>query len=262
MHPSLHNLPDFNGRVAIVTGAGSGIGRVTSLAFARAGAKVAMADVNTAGLAETLSQFCEIDGIAITVPTDVRVESDVRALVLRTVETFGRLDFAFNNAGIVEGSTNKTADISADLWQRVIDVNLTGVWLCMKYELPEMVRSGGGVIVNTASVAGLTGMGGSAAYVASKHGVIGLTKAAALDYARSGIRVNAVCPAAIKTPMLDASIQANPGSEAYFMDFEPVGRFGAPEEIAAAVLWLCSEAAGFITGHALSVDGGALAGWP
>lgn len=260
-HPALTTKPDFQGRVAIVTGAGSGIGRAAALAFSDAGASVVIADLDENASRETLELIGSSSSRVLIHQTDVRVPGDVEKLVAATVRTFGRLDFAFNNAGIVEGSTAKVADVEISTWQRVIDVNLTGVWLCMKYQIPEMMKCGGGSIVNTASVAGLTGMGGSAAYVASKHGVIGLTKAAALDYARSGIRVNAICPAAIRTPMLDASIGVNPGAEDYFLQFEPLGRFGAPEEIAATALWLCSDAAAFITGHALAVDGGALAGW-
>jgi len=260
-HPALTTTPDFDRRVAIVTGAGSGIGRAAAIAFAAAGASVVIADLDERTSLETRELIGSTSDRVVVQRTDVRVPGDLEHLVAETVRAFGRLDFAFNNAGVVEGSTAKAADVEISTWQRVIDINLTGVWLGMKYQIPEMLKSGRGSIVNTASVAGLTGMGGSAAYVASKHGVIGLTKAAALDYATSGIRINAICPAAIKTPMLDASIGVNPGDEEYFLQFEPLGRFGEPEEIAATALWLCSDAAAFITGHALAVDGGALAGW-
>lgn len=252
---------EFEGRVAVVTGAGSGIGRASALAFAAAGASVTVADIDETSANETAAMISSSGGRSLPIRVDVTSPEDTERMVAATIDRFGRLDFALNNAGIVEGSVDKAADLSIERWRRVIDVNLTGVWLCMRAEIPAMLSGGGGAIVNTASVAGLTGMGGSSAYVASKHGVVGLTRSAALDYARSGIRINAVCPAAIRTPMLEASIATNPGNEAYFLDFEPVGRFGDPAEVAAAVLWLCSDASSFTTGHAFPVDGGATTGW-
>ena len=243
-----------DGKVAMLTGAGSGIGRATALAFAREGAKVVVADIVVAGGEETVRMIKAAGGEAIFVKTDVTKAAEVEALVKKTVETYGRVDCAFNNAGI-EGEMALTADCTEENWDRVVNIDLKGVWLCMKYEIPQMLKQGGGAIVNTASVAGLVGFQGIPAYVASKHGVNGLTKTAALEYAKSGIRVNAVCPGVIHTPMVERFFSANPQASEAMSALEPVGRLGKPEEIAEAVLWLCSDAASFVTGLPMAVDG-------
>ncbi len=243
-----------DGKVALITGAGSGIGRATALAFAREGAKVVVADIVVAGGEETVRMIKATGGEAIFVKTDVTKTAEVEALVKKTVETYGRVDCAFNNAGI-EGEMALTADCTEENWDRVVNIDLKGVWLCMKYEIPQMLKQGGGAIVNTASVAGLVGFQGIPAYVASKHGVNGLTKTAALEYAKSGIRVNAVCPGVIHTPMVERFFSANPQASEGMTALEPVGRLGKPEEIAEAVLWLCSDAASFVTGLPMAVDG-------
>ncbi len=248
----------LDGKVALVTGAGSGIGRATALAFARDGAKVVAADIVVEGGEETASLIREAGGEATFVKADVSQAADVEALVARVVSTYGRLDCAHNNAGI-EGMMASTADQTEAMWDRVIAVNLTGVWLCMKYEIPQMLKQGGGAIVNTASGAGLIGVPTMPAYVASKHGVVGLTKTAALEYAKSGIRVNAVCPGIIQTPMVERLVTEQPQLGEALVAAEPIGRTGQPEEIAEAVVWMCSEAASFVTGHAMSVDGGYVA---
>ncbi|MCZ7380046.1 MAG: SDR family oxidoreductase [Candidatus Methanoperedens sp.] len=242
-------------KVALVTGGGSGIGRACALAFAREGAKVVVADVMERGGEETVQMIQEAGGESIFVKTDVSKKDDVEALVKRTVDTYGRLDCAINNAGI-EGIMAPTADYTEENWNRVININLKGVWLCMKYEIPEMQKQGGGAIVNTASVAGLVGFQGMPAYCASKGGIIQLTKVAALEYAKAGIRVNAVCPGVIRTPMVERVTGGNPEAEAQFTAMEPIGRMGTPEEIAESVVWLCSDAASFVTGHSMVVDGG------
>jgi NAD(P)-dependent dehydrogenase (short-subunit alcohol dehydrogenase family) len=244
----------LDGKVALVTGAGSGIGRAAALAFAEAGARVVAADVDEAGGAATAAQITEAGGDGVFVRADVAVAGDVAGLVAAAVARYGRLDCAHNNAGIAGGG-GLTGDTPDDVWERVLRVNLTGVFLCLKAELAQMLRQGGGAIVNTASVAGLVGGAGSA-YVASKHGVVGLTKNAALEYAPQGIRVNAVCPGVITTPMVERALAARPGLEEAWRAAEPVGRFGDPGEVAAAVVWLCSDAASFVTGVALPVDGG------
>jgi NAD(P)-dependent dehydrogenase (short-subunit alcohol dehydrogenase family) len=247
----------LTGKVALVTGAGSGIGRATALAFAQEGAKVVVADVDAVGGEETVKQITQTGGEAIFVATDVSRADDVQRLVSRTVEVYGRLDCAHNNAGISVGG--RTHDIAEDAWARVLAVNLTGVFLCMKYEIVQLLaQGGGGAIVNTASVLGLVG-GGSVTYVASKHGVVGLTKHAALEYAQRGIRINAVCPAPIPTPLLARAFARTPGLEERWLASVPLGRFGTPEEVAAATVWLCSDAASFVTGVAMPVDGGWLA---
>ncbi len=245
----------FAGKVVLVTGASSGIGRATALAFARAGAQVVVADRAVAGGEETASMIQDAGGDAIFVRTNVTQAAEVEALIAQVMETYGRLDCAHNNAGIA-GARAPTADYPEDMWQRVLTVNLTGVWLCMKYEIPHMLTQGGGAIVNTASVAGLVGIAGNAAYNASKHGVVGLTKTAALEYAKQGIRINAVCPGVIGTEYIQQAIQNTPELEQQYLAVEPIGRLGTPEEIAAAVLWLCSDAASFVTGHTMTVDGG------
>jgi NAD(P)-dependent dehydrogenase (short-subunit alcohol dehydrogenase family) len=244
-----------NGKVALVTGGGSGIGRATALIFAREGAKVVVADVLVEGGEETVRLIKAAGGDACFVKTDVSKAAEVEALINKAVATYGRLDCAHNNAGI-EGATGRTADYKEEDWNRVILVNLTGVWLCMKYEIPQMLKQGGGAIVNTASDAGLLGVPQMPAYVASKHGVVGLTKTAALEYAKAGIRVNAVCPGVIKTPMVERITGQRPGRAERMAAVEPVGRMGRPEEIGEAVVWLCSDAASFVTGLPMSVDGG------
>jgi NAD(P)-dependent dehydrogenase (short-subunit alcohol dehydrogenase family) len=243
-----------DGKVAVITGGGSGIGRATALAFAREGAKVVVADVVVAGGEETVRMIKAAGGEAIFIKTDVTKTAEVGAMVKKTIETYGRLDCAFNNAGI-EGEMAPTADCTEENWDRVVAIDLKGVWLCMKYELPQMLKQGGGAIVNTASVAGLVGFQGIPAYVASKHGVNGLTKTAALEYAKSGIRVNAVCPGVIHTPMVERFFTTNPQLAEGMTALEPVGRLGKPEEIAEAVVWLCSDAASFVTGLPMAVDG-------
>ncbi len=247
-----------DGQVALVTGGSGGIGRATALEFARQGAKVVVSDVLRDAGQETARLIGAAGGQATFIETDVTRAAEVQALVGQTVETYGRLDCAFNNAGI-EGGMAKTGDYTEERWEQVIRINLKGVWLCMKYEIQHMLGHGGGAIVNTASVAGLVGFRYGPAYVASKHGVNGLTKTAALEYAKAGIRVNAVCPGVIRTPMFERGLQKNPDLEERFAGAHPVGRIGQPEEIARAVVWLCSSAASFVTGTQLPVDGGFVA---
>jgi NAD(P)-dependent dehydrogenase (short-subunit alcohol dehydrogenase family) len=248
----------LDGKVALVTGAGSGIGRASALTCAREGAKVMVADIVVEGGEETVQLVKNTGGDASFIKVDVSKAADVEAMVNRVVETYGRIDCAHNNAGI-EGQLASTDEYSEEMFNRVIAINLTGVWLCMKYEIPHMLKQGSGAIVNTASGAGLVGVAGMSAYVASKHGVVGLTKTAALEYAKSGIRVNAVCPGLIQTPMVERLTNAQPQLGEALVAAEPIGRTGRPEEIAESVLWLCSDAASFVTGHAMSVDGGYVA---
>src|ERR671916_3184778 len=247
----------YRGKVAFVTGAGSGIGRATALAFAREGASVTVADISEQGGRETARLIEAQGGRALAVRCDVTRAADVKAALDKTVETFGRLDFAFNNAGIEPRKPAPTADYDEDEWDRILDINLRGVFLCMKHEIPLILKhGGGGAIVNTSSGAGVIGIKGSPAYTAAKHGVIGLTRAAALDYAAQNLRVNAVCPGYIDTPMMGRFTGGTPEGRAKVIAEEPVGRMGKPEEIAAAVVWLCSDAAAFVVGHALVIDGG------
>ena len=245
---------DMQGRVAIVTGGGSGLGRACALGFGAAGASVLVADVDGDGGAETVAL---VDGPAEFLRVDVTRPDEVEGMVAHAVETFGRLDFAVNNAGMT-GKSAPTVDYTLDDWNRAIGLNLTGVFLCLKYEIPAMLATGGGAIVNMASGAGLVGFPGLPAYVASKHGVVGLTKAAALEYVKAGVRINAVCPGSTRTPMLEGFMGGNEAIEHAMTAGVPLGRLGRPEEIAAAVVWLCSDAASFVVGHAMAVDGGSV----
>jgi len=245
----------FSGKVALVTGGASGIGRACAQLFAKEGASVVVSDVAVEGGQQTVRLIEEDGGEASFVEADVSKAAQVEALVGRTVETYGRLDYAFNNAGIEGRMATNTADYPEEDWDRVIAINLKGVWLCMKHEIPQMLSQSGGSIVNNSSVEGLVGLQGTSAYAASKHGVVGLTKTAALEYAQSGIRVNAVCPGLIRTPMVERYSRGDAEIEAQFAVVEPVGRMGTPEEVAEAVVWLCSKAASFVTGHAMAVDG-------
>jgi len=243
-------------RIALVTGGSSGIGQAAALDFAAEGAKVVVADVNIEGGEETVRLINERGGEAIFVRTDVARANEVEELVDRAVRAYGRLDCAFNNAGIsIEGRVH---EVSEEEWDCLMCVNLKGVWLCMKYELIQMLKQGRGAIVNMSSVWGVVGMAGEAPYVASKHGVSGLTKAGALDYAKEGIRVNEVCPGVIHTPMTAGTLGDAVRRE-QILAREPIGRVGRAEEVAKAVVWLCTDAASFVTGHALVVDGGYVA---
>lgn len=244
-------------KVALVTGGASGIGRATALAFAREGARVVVSDADAAGGEQTLQAIRSAGGNAVFVRADVSQATEVATLTKKAFDTYQRLDCAFNNAGI-QGQIANTVDCSDDNWDRIVATNLKGVWLCMKHEIPFMLRAGGGAIVNTASNFGLVGSAGMPAYAASKHGVLGVTKVAALEYAALGVRVNAVCPGPIKTPLSDGVLREHPDAERLveaIMSRLPVRRWGLPEEVAEAVVWLCSDAASFITGTALPVDG-------
>src|SRR5207249_380466 len=252
---TMNNNGSFRGRVAFVTGGANGIGRATALAFAREDANLVVADVSEEGNQETSRMIEELGGRALAVRCDVSRPEDVKAALDKPLEAFGRLDFAFNNAG-VEQPITAAAEITEEEWNRIIRIDLRGVFLCMKYEIPLMLKQGGGAIVNTASGAGVKGFAGQGAYTAAKHGVVGLTKSAALDYAPQNIRVNAVCPGYIDTPMMGRFTGGTPEGRAKVISEEPIGRMGRPEEIANAVLWLCSDAASFVVGHALVVDGG------
>src|SRR3954466_10550889 len=246
----------YTGKVAFVTGAGGGIGRAAALAFASEGASVVVADVSEKENQQTARMIEEQGGRTLAVLCDVTRIADVKSALDKTVATFGRLDFAFNNAGIEPRKPAPIAEYDLDEWERIIAIDLRGVFLCMKYEIPLMLKNGGGAIVNTSSGAGVIGIKGSPAYTAAKHGVIGLTRAAALDYAAQNIRVNAVCPGYIDTPMMTRFTGGTAEGRARVISEAPIGRMGRPEEIAHAVLWLCSDAASFTVGHALVIDGG------
>jgi len=246
---------ELRGSVSLVTGGASGIGRAVAIAFASAGAKVVVADLDGRAAEATVKDIVGAGGAATSVEADVSRSADAQRLVAMTLQAYGRLDAAVNNAGL-DGTRAFTADCTEENWDRTVAVNLKGVWLCMKSEIPALLKQGRGAIVNVASVGGLVGVRGLPAYTASKHGVVGLTKAAALEYAKSGIRINAVCPALVDTPMVECQLGANPELKAQALALQPVGRLGTPEEVAQAVLWLCSDAAAFVTGHAMAVDGG------
>ncbi|MFK8213747.1 SDR family oxidoreductase [Haloferax volcanii] len=248
-------MTQFDTEVAVVTGASSGIGRATAEAFAAAGARVVVSDVNVEGGEETVARIEEAGGTAIFVETDVTDDDAVAALVDTAVSEYGRLDFACNNAGI-GGPQKPTADLSADEWQGVVDVNLNGVWRSMRHEIPAMLDGDGGVIVNMASILGKVGFANAAPYVAAKHGVLGLTKTAAIEYAEQGVRVNAVCPGFVDTPLLGEGGLDDPEARQGIESLHPMNRLGDVDEIASAVVWLCSDGASFTTGEALTVDGG------
>lgn len=244
-------------KVTLITGGSSGIGRASALVFAREGAKVVVADVVAEAGSVTVQMVQEAGGNAIFIEADVSKEAQVEALVRGTIEAYGRLDCAFNNAGI--GHTGTITDCTEQEWDRIMAVNLKGVWLCMKHEIRYLAKHGGGSIVNTASTAGIVAHQRRAVYTISKHGVIGLTKVAAVQYARFSVRVNAVCPGPICTGLTEPGWRLDPQAEARAISQVPMGRSGTPEEVAEASVWLCSDAASYITGHALVVDGGSVA---
>ena len=249
-------MNEFKNKVALVTGAGSGIGRACALMFAKAGAKLIVADIVVAGGEETVRLINTADGEAVFTPCDVTKSEEVKSVMTTALKNYGRLDYACNNAGIGRPPM-LTGEYKEEDWRAVIDVNLVGAWLCMKYELEIMQKQGGGVIVNMASILGKVGFATASAYVAAKHGLIGLTETAALEYATQNIRVNAVCPGFIYTPLLEkAGMKTGTDLHTQISNLHPMKRMGTSEEIANAVTWLCSDAASFITGHALMVDGG------
>jgi len=250
-----NNPLDFTGMVALVTGAASGMGLAAAQAFADAGAAVALADFREDVVKREAQKLAAAGHKVIALRCDVADESQVKAMVEQTVSAFGRLDAAFNNAGI-QSPAVETADASGEEFERVTAVNLRGVWNCMKYELLQMRKQGSGAIVNNSSIGGLIGLPGRAIYHASKHGVLGLTKSAAMEYASRGIRINAVCPGTIDTPMVQEMLAKEPEAMKEILREQPIGRLGQAEEIASAVLWLCSPGASFVIGHALAVDGG------
>ena len=250
---------DFSGKVAFVTGAGSGIGRATAIAFAQAGASVTAADIAEKGLRETIAEIEALGGTSLPVLCDVTKSADIKSALEKTVAKFGRLDAAFNNAGI-EQAAQPLAELTEEVWDRTIAVNLKSVFLCMKYQIEIMLRQGSGAIVNTASGAGVLAIRNQSSYCASKFAVVAASKVAALEYASNNIRVNAICPGIIDTPMIARFTGDTESGRARVIAQEPIGRMGRPEEIAGTVLWLCSDAAGFVTGHAMVVDGGQTAG--
>jgi len=252
-------MANYTDRVVLVTGGASGIGRAAALAFAREGAKVLVSDIDETGGHETVRMIRESSGEATFVRADVTQWDEVAALIGATIEAYQGLDFALNSAG-VQGVRARTADYPADEWGHVIDVNLNSVWYCMKFELDQMMKQGHGVIINLASVAGVVGFPSHSAYSASKHAVVGLTKSAALEYIRKGIRINAVCPGFTDTPMVQHGREEHPEYTQRLIDRVPARRLGTPEEVASAILYLCSDQAGFVTGHTLVMDGGVTAG--
>jgi NAD(P)-dependent dehydrogenase (short-subunit alcohol dehydrogenase family) len=246
----------FQGKVALVTGAGSGLGAASAKAFAREGARVVVADVNASGGRQTVQMIEKAGGQAVFIQADVSSEADVKAMINKTLETYGRLDYAHNNAGI-EHAPAPLTELTEETWERILKVNLKGVWLCLKYEIPQMAKNGGGAIVNTSSIAGLHGARQHGAYGVTKYGVISLTKTAALENGASKVRINAICPGAMAgTPMWDFLVSHSPDLNTLVAGKVPLGRASNPEEIAQVVVWLCSDAASYITGHAMVVDGG------
>lgn len=248
-------MPRFDGKVALVTGGGTGIGRSTALAFARSGAKVAIGNRSVERGQAVVDEIRKAGGEALFVRTDVTREAEVKALVDATVSKFGRIDAAFNNSG-VEGVLGPVVEQTEANFRQVIDINVLGVLLCMKHQIPQMVKQGGGAIVNNGSIAASIGMPGGSVYMASKHAVLGMSRCAALEVARSGVRINVVSPAAIETDMFERFTGRDTETQHQFADKHPIGRVGRPEEIATAVLWLCSDEASFMVGHDLRVDGG------
>jgi NAD(P)-dependent dehydrogenase (short-subunit alcohol dehydrogenase family) len=249
-------VASMTGKVALVTGGSSGIGQATALRFAREGARTVVAARRTSEGEQTVQMIKHGGGEAMFVRTDVSKASEVQTLVATCLETYGRLDYACNNAGI-EGTIGPTIDYREEDWNAVIDINLKGTWLCLKYEIPPMIAQGGGAIVNMASVGGLIGFPGFGPYVATKHGIIGLTKTTAMEHAQHQIRINVVCPGLIDTPMGDRAMGGRGTDlEQFVLSLKPMRRRGTPEEVAEAVIWLCSDAASFVTGHSMIVDGG------
>jgi NAD(P)-dependent dehydrogenase (short-subunit alcohol dehydrogenase family) len=250
-------MSEFDGKVALVTGASSGIGRSTAILYAKYGAHVVVSDVDAHGGEETVEMINQAEGKAIFVRTDVSKFDECQSLVQQTMDRFGRLDFACNNAGI-GGESNPVAEMSEEAWNRVISINLSGVFYCMHHEIKAMLQNGGGSIVNMSSILGQVGFAGSSAYVSTKHGILGLTRTAALEYSKAGVRVNAVGPAFIVTPMIQG-ITADPNVEKMLVAAHPIGRLGQPEEVAELVIWLSSDKASFVSGGYYPVDGGYLA---
>ncbi|MFH2044653.1 MAG: SDR family oxidoreductase [Pseudomonadota bacterium] len=245
----------FQNKVALITGGAMGIGQATALAFAREKAKIVIADIMVKGGEDTVRMIKEAGGDAYFVKTDISQRIEIEEMVRETIGIYDRIDYAFNNVG-VGVNLALTADFAEEDWDHLMNINLKGVWLCMKYEIPHMLKQGGGVIVNMSSASGLHGTPYQCAYSASKHGVLGLTKTTALEYAKSGIRVNAVCPGPILTPGTEGYLKRNPGTEAKLNETTPIGRLGVPQEIAETVLWLCSDGSSYITGQSIAIDGG------
>jgi NAD(P)-dependent dehydrogenase (short-subunit alcohol dehydrogenase family) len=248
-------MKEFQDKVFMVTGGASGIGKATAIMFALEGANVIVADISVKGGQDTVQEIKRMGGIATYIQTDVSKAREVENLINRIIESYGKLDFAFNNAGIDHKNT-RMHEITEDMWDKVTSVNLKGVWLCMKFELAQMLKQGHGVIVNTSSVGGLVGSPGLTAYTASKGGINQLTKTAAIEYARAGIRVNALCPALTLTPLTESFLQNSPETAERVLEQTPMGRMATTEEMASAVLWLCSDTASYVTGICLPVDGG------
>lgn len=246
-------------KIAVVTGAATGIGRATAIVFARDGAKVAIVDINEKELKETAEQIKQQGGEVLSLVADISKEDDIQKMIQKTVDTFGKLDIACNNAGI-GGDSAATGDYSTEGWDKVLNINLRGQFLCMKYEIEAMLKNHSGSIVNISSILGHVGFAQAPAYVAAKHGLLGLTKTAALEYAEQGIRVNAVCPGFIETPLLEkAGITTDEENKQYIISLHPAGRLGKAEEVAEAIVWIASEKASFVMGHPLLVDGGYIA---